>query len=38
VVHLQVILRAAFFGVLAYGVIRLLVYLSQQAGLLDWMR
>jgi hypothetical protein len=38
VTHLQVFWRAAVFGLGAYAVIRVLVYLSQQAGLLDWLR
>lgn len=37
-VHLQVLWRAVVFGLAAYAVIRLLVYLSDQAGLLDWLK
>jgi hypothetical protein len=37
-VHLKVLVRAAAFGLAAYGVIAGLIYLSRQAGLLDWIR
>jgi len=37
-VHLRVFLIAAAFGLGAYAVIRLLLYLSHAAGLLDWLR
>ncbi len=36
-IHLQVIWRAVAFGLGAYAVIRLLVFASAQAGLLDWL-
>lgn len=36
--HLKVFAIAATFGVAAYGVIRVLLYVSDAAGLLDWMR
>ena len=35
--HLQVFWRAAVFGLGAYVVIRVLIYLSDKAGLLDWL-
>jgi hypothetical protein len=38
VVHLQVFWRAAVFGLAAYAVIRLMVFLSDKAGLLDWLK
>ena len=37
-VHLQVFWRAAVFGLGAYAVIRVFIYLSRQAGILDWLR
>lgn len=37
-VHLKVFARALFFGLAAYGVIAALLYVSRQAGLLDWIR
>jgi hypothetical protein len=37
-VHLKVLVRAAAFGLAAYAVILGLVYVSRQAGLLDWIR
>lgn len=37
-VHLKVFLIAAAFGLGAYVVIRLLLYGSRAAGLLDWLR
>jgi hypothetical protein len=36
-IHLHVIGRAVVFGFGAYAVIRLLVFASAQAGLLDWL-
>jgi hypothetical protein len=38
VVHLQVFWRAAVFGLAAYAVIRLMVFVSDKAGLLDWLK
>jgi len=37
VTHLQVYWRAAVFGLGAYAVIRVAIYLSDKAGLLDWL-
>ncbi len=37
-IHLKVFVRAACFGLAAYAVILGLVYVSKQAGLLDWIR
>lgn len=37
-VHLKVLVRAAAFGFAAYVVVAALIYLSRQAGLLDWIR
>jgi len=37
-VHLKVMLRAAVFGLAAYAVVLGLVYVSKQAGLLEWIR
>lgn len=37
-VHLKVMLLAAVFGLAAYAVVLGLVYVSKQAGLLEWMR
>jgi hypothetical protein len=37
-VHLKVFVRAAVFGLAAYAVVLGLVYVSKQAGLLDWIR
>jgi hypothetical protein len=36
--HLKVFAIATAFGLGAYAVIRLLLYLSHGAGLLDWLR
>jgi hypothetical protein len=36
--HLKVFAIAAAFGLAAYGAIRLLLYASGAAGLLDWLR
>jgi hypothetical protein len=36
--HVKVLLIAAVFGLLAYGVAHLLIYISRTAGLLDWLR
>ena len=36
-IHLQVIWRAVAFGLGAYAVIRVLVFASAHAGLLDWL-
>ena len=37
-VHLQVYWRAAVFGLGAYAVIRVAIYLSDKAGLLNWLK
>jgi len=37
-VHLKVLVRAAAYGLAAYGAVVGLVYISKQAGLLDWIR
>jgi hypothetical protein len=37
-VHLAVLAVAAAFGLTAYAAIRLLLYASDAAGLLDWLR
>jgi len=37
-IHLQVIWRAVAFGLGAYAVVRLLVYASAHAGLLNWLK
>lgn len=37
-VHLKVFAMAAAFGLAAYAVIAGLLFLSRQAGLLDWIR
>lgn len=37
-VHLKVFALAAAFGLSAYAVIAGLLYLSRQAGLLEWIR
>ena len=36
--HFRVILIAAVFGLGAYAVIRLLLFVSHELGLLDWLR
>ena len=36
--HVKVFLIAAAFGLLAYGAVHVLLYLSRAAGLLDWLR
>lgn len=36
-VHLQVFWRAIVFGLGAYAVVRLLVFLTAQAGVFDWL-
>jgi hypothetical protein len=36
-VHLKVFMIAAAFGLGAYATIRVLLYLSHAAGLLDWL-
>ncbi len=36
--HLKVFLVAIVFGLLAYGVIRVLLFVSREAGLLDWLK
>jgi hypothetical protein len=36
--HVKVFFIAAAFGLLAYGVVRVLLFLSRAAGLLDWLR
>jgi hypothetical protein len=36
--HVKVFLIAASFGLLAYGMIHVLLYASRGAGLLDWLR
>jgi hypothetical protein len=35
--HLKVLAVAAAFGLAAYAVVRLLVYVSRETGLLQWM-
>lgn len=35
--HVKVFAIAAAFGLLAYGAVRVLLYLSHAAGLLDWL-
>ena len=35
--HFKVFLIAAVFGLGAYGVIHILLYLSRELGLLDWL-
>ena len=35
--HLRVLAIAAAFGLAAYAVVRLLVYVSRETGLLQWM-
>lgn len=37
-VHLKVFALAIAFGLAAYTVLAALIYLSRQAGLLDWIR
>ena len=37
-IHLHVIWRAVVFGLGAYAVIRVLVYASAHAGLLNWLK
>jgi len=37
-IHLHVIWRAVAFGLGAYAVVRLLVYASAHAGLLNWLK
>jgi hypothetical protein len=36
--HLKVFLIAAVFGLSAYAAIRVLLYLSHELGLLNWLR
>jgi hypothetical protein len=36
--HLKVFLIATVFGLAAYGAIRVLLHLSHELGLLDWLR
>jgi hypothetical protein len=36
--HLRVFLIAGLFGLAAYAVVRGLIYVSDRAGLLDWLR
>jgi hypothetical protein len=36
--HLRVFLIAAVFGIGAYGVILVLLHVSRELGLLDWLR
>lgn len=35
--HLRVFAIAALFGLGAYAVVRVLLWLSRRAGLLDWL-
>jgi hypothetical protein len=35
--HVKVFLIAVSFGLLAYGVVHVLLYASRAAGLLDWL-
>jgi hypothetical protein len=35
--HLRVLAIAAAFGLVAYAVVRLLVFVSRETGLLQWM-
>jgi hypothetical protein len=35
--HLRVLAIAAAFGLVAYAVVRLLVFVSWETGLLQWM-
>lgn len=35
--HLKVLAVAAAFGLAAYAVVRLLVFVSRETGLLQWM-
>ena len=35
--HLRVLAVAAAFGLAAYAVVRLLVHVSRETGLLQWM-
>lgn len=35
--HLRVLAVAAAYGLVAYAVVRLLVYVSRETGLLHWM-
>ncbi len=37
-IHLHVIWRAVVFGLGVYAVIRVLVYASAHAGLLNWLK
>jgi hypothetical protein len=36
--HVKVFFIAVAFGLLAYGVMHVLLYFSRAAGLLDWLR
>lgn len=36
--HVKVFLIATAFGLGAYAIIRVLIYVSGAAGLLDWLR
>lgn len=35
--HVKVFFIAIVFGLLAYGAVHILLYLSRAAGLLDWL-
>jgi len=37
-IHLQVLWRALVFGFGAYAVVRVLVFVTAHAGLLDWLK
>ncbi|HEX9464681.1 MAG TPA: hypothetical protein VGB82_18935 [Alphaproteobacteria bacterium] len=36
-VHLQVVWRAVVFGLGVYAVVRLLVFVTAEAGVFDWL-